>query len=126
MQAIKPRMARRDMEFHGVKLKQGDRVFALLASANADLARITDPERLDIRREGVRHAGYGGGLHLCLGAHLTRVEVEAGLARVLARRSSFSLDVPVQNVRWLARPGMRGPVALPLRIAGARRQPHAA
>jgi cytochrome P450 len=65
-------------------------------------------------------------LHLCLGAHLTRVEVEAGLARVLARRSSFSLDVPVQNVRWLARPGMRGPVALPLRIAGARRQPHAA
>lgn len=122
VQATKPRMARRDMEFHGVKLKRGDRMFGLLASANADPARFTDPERLDIRREGVRHAGYGGGIHLCLGAHLARVEATVGLARILARWSSFSLAVPVQNVRWLARPGMRGPAALPLRIAGARMQ----
>lgn len=126
VQATKPRMARRDMEFHGVELKQGDRVFGLLASANADPARFIDPERLDICREGVRHAGYGGGMHLCLGAHLARVEAEVGLTRILARWPSFSLDVPVQNVRWLARPGMRGPAALPLRVAGARRQPHAA
>jgi cytochrome P450 len=126
VQTTKPRMARRDMEFHGVKLKQGDRVFGLLASANVDPAHFTDPERLDIRREGVRHAGYGGGMHLCLGAHLARVEVEAGLERILARWPSFSLDIPAETVRWLARPGMRGPAALPLRVAGARRQPRAA
>lgn len=116
VQATKPRMARQDMEFHGVHLRQGDRVMGLLASANADPAHFTDPEKLDLRREGVRHAGYGGGMHLCLGMHLARVETEVALERILARWPAFSLAAPADTLRWLARPGMRGPVSLPLRI----------
>jgi cytochrome P450 len=119
-------MARRDMEFHGVSLKQGDRIFGLLASANADPAHFADPETLDLRREGVRHAGYGGGMHLCLGMHLARVETEVALERILARWPAMSLAIPADEVHWLPRPGMRGPTSLPLKIAGAREQSRAA
>lgn len=117
VQATKPRMVRRDMEFYGVQLRQGDRLMGLLASANADPAHFVDPERLDLKRPGVRHAGYGGGMHLCLGMHLARVETEVALERLLARWPSIALAMPVEAIRWLSRPGMRGPLRLPLRIA---------
>lgn len=126
VQATKPRMARHDMEFHGVQLKQGDRVFGLLASANADPARFEEPERLDITRPDVRHAGYGGGMHLCLGMHLARIESEVALERLLARWPAMSLGIPANSVHWLPRPGMRGPTSLPLKIAGSRERPRAA
>jgi cytochrome P450 len=126
VQATKPRMARQDMEFHGVQLKQGDRVFGLLASANADPAHFENPEKLDLRREGVRHAGYGGGMHLCLGMHLAKLETEIALERLLTRWPSMSLAVPADEVRWLRRPGIRGPTSLPLKNVGMRERNRAA
>jgi cytochrome P450 len=114
VQATKPRMARDDMVFHGVELKRGDRIMGLLGGANSDPAHFDRPETLDLQRAGVRHAGYGGGMHLCLGMHLARVETEVALERILARWPSFGLAVPLAEVRWLSRPGVRGPVALPL------------
>jgi cytochrome P450 len=115
VQATKPRMAREDMEFRGVQLKQGDRVMGLLAAANADPDHFEDPERLDIKRPHVRHVGYGGGMHLCLGMHLARLETEVALERILARWPDLEMTTPRTELRWLARPGMRGPIALPLR-----------
>lgn len=114
VQGTKPRMARQDMDFQGVKLRQGDRVMGLLASANSDPAHFDNPETLDLRRPGVRHAGYGGGMHLCLGMHLARIETETALERILARWDRFGLAQPAASLRWLSRPGMRGPQALPL------------
>lgn len=123
VQATKPRMARHDLDFHGVHLKQGDRVMGLLGSANSDPAHFTDPERLDLQRPGVRHAGYGGGMHLCLGMHLARVETEVALERLLARWPSIALATPAGDIRWLPRPGMRGPLRLPLSVTTSQR-PH--
>jgi cytochrome P450 len=117
VQATKPRMARRDMTFHGVKLRQGDRVMGLLASANCDPAHFERPETLDLRRPDIRHAGYGGGMHLCLGMHLARVETEVALERILARWDRIDLATRAEDLRWLPRPGMRGPLALPLAVS---------
>lgn len=52
------------------------------------------------------------GMHLCLGMHLARVETEVALERIFARWADLSLAVPTSDVRWLARPGMRGSVSL--------------
>lgn len=122
VQGTKPRMAREDMEFHGVQLKRGDRVMGWLAAANSDPARFDDPERLDLARPNVRHAGYGGGMHLCLGMHLARIETEVALERIIARWPDLQLAIPPSNVRWLARPGMRGPLALPIANVDAARR----
>ena len=69
--------------------------------------------RADIRRPGVRHAGYGGGIYLA------RVETEVGLERLLLRWPAISLAGRPGDIPWLPRPGMRGPLHLPLEI-GAR------
>jgi cytochrome P450 len=126
VQATKPRMTRKDMEFHGVRLKQGDRVMGLLASANADPVHFSDPLTLDLKRENPRHLGYGGGMHLCLGMHLARLESEIALTRIFERWPDLALAVPASEVRWLARPGMRGPLVLPLKLSMPKARPIAA
>jgi cytochrome P450 len=55
-------------------------------------------------------------MHLCLGMHLARVETEVALERMLARWPEISLASPAADIRWLSRPGMRGPVALQLAV----------
>jgi cytochrome P450 len=126
VQATKPRMAREDMEFYGVRLKRGDRVMGLLGAANCDPDHFENPDMLDLKRVGVRHAGYGGGMHLCLGMHLARVETEVAFERIIARWPAFDIAIPFESVRWSPRPGMRGPVSLPLLIGEARPRARAA
>ncbi len=123
VQFTKPRMARADMTFHGVELKQGDRVMAYLASANCDPAHFPDPERLDFHRPNLRHVGYGGGLHLCLGLHLAQLEAEVALDRILERWPDLALAQDFEDVRWYGRPGLRGPVRLPVRLRRAASLP---
>jgi cytochrome P450 len=63
-------------------------------------------------------------MHLCLGMHLARVETEVAFERMLARWPEIALASPAADIRWLSRPGMRGPVSLPLAIgrSDARRR----
>ena len=55
------------------------------ASANRDERHWEDPARFDIRRENVRHLGFGYGIHACIGQGLARLEGHAILS-ALARR----------------------------------------
>ena len=115
VQATKPRMARHDMEFHGTRLKRGDKVMAMLASANVDPAAFNDPLRFDILRDGKnRHVGFGGGLHLCLGMHLARAEAQIALERLFTRWPAVRIAVPDAELKWQARLGMHGLASLPL------------
>ncbi|MFI8520308.1 cytochrome P450 [Streptomyces sp. NPDC085481] len=77
------RWAQRDTALAGHAIRRGDRVVSVLGSANRDPERFADPERLDVRREAVRHCGFGLGIHYCAGAGLARAEAEAGLAALL-------------------------------------------
>jgi cytochrome P450 len=98
----------------------------LLGAANCDPDHFENPDMLDLKRVGVRHAGYGGGMHLCLGMHLARVETEVAFERIIARWPAFDIAIPFESVRWSPRPGMRGPVSLPLLIGEARPRARAA
>lgn len=60
-------------------------------------------------------------MRLCLGMHLARIETEVALERILARWDTIDLAIPFDDIRWLPRPGMRDPAALPLRAG--RREP---
>ena len=68
------RRTTRDVEVRGVTLPAGDRLLALLGSANRDEEAFDRPDEFIIDREPNRHLGFGMGIHYCLGAPLARLE----------------------------------------------------
>jgi cytochrome P450 len=70
----------------GVELEEGTLIGAVLASANRDPDRFTDPDRFDIGRKEGAHLAFAIGNHFCLGAwfgrHLARVSLDVLLDRL--------------------------------------------
>ena len=70
------RKVTRDTEFHGVQLKQGDMVYALVSGANRDPRAYERADEFVIDRQRNHHMGFANGPHRCLGAHLARRELQ--------------------------------------------------
>jgi len=104
-----------DLMLHGQRLRRGELVLALIASANRDPARHERPEALDITRADPGALSFGSGVHVCLGAALTRLEAEVVFGRLLARWPGLRLAST--EPPWCANPAYRGLAALPLRRA---------
>lgn len=87
------RYATQDVALGGVVIGAGDPVQCMLGAANRDPATFTDPDRFDIHRANANdHVSFGMGRHLCLGAHLARVEAEEVLAVLFDRLPELRLD----------------------------------
>ena len=74
-----------DVELAGVKLAAGSKGVVLYESANFDEAHFGDPDRFDIDRSPNDHLAFGFGPHVCLGASLARLELQAMFDRLLRR-----------------------------------------
>lgn len=69
-----------DVEVAGVPVPRGEKLALLFGSANRDPRVFADPDRLDIARtNAAEHIGFGGGIHVCIGAPLARIELAASL-----------------------------------------------
>jgi cytochrome P450 len=99
----------------GKKIPKGESVLCLLGSANRDPAVYPDrPDRLDITRPKIRPLSFGGGIHLCLGAQLARIEAEVAIATLLRRLPDLRLD-DAENPEWRPTFVLRGLKRLPAR-----------
>ncbi|MFO0576593.1 MAG: cytochrome P450 [Polyangia bacterium] len=110
------RYAVEDLTLHGTRVRRGELVLAVLASANRDPAHFPRPDELDLMREPNRHLAFGYGIHFCLGAPLARMEGQIALELLLQRLPELRLAVPAETLRWRATPVVRGLSALPLRF----------
>jgi cytochrome P450 len=79
------RYAYEDMDVFGTPVARGDKVAALLASANRDETVWTDAATFDPARKALPHSSFGAGLHFCVGAPLARLELDIAL-RTLAQK----------------------------------------
>ncbi len=79
------RIADRTIEVGGCPVHQGESLSTSLAAANRDPAVYPDPDRFDIERDDTHHQAFGGGRHLCLGAHLARLEAQVAILGLLDR-----------------------------------------
>lgn len=68
------RVARKDIEIAGVKIKKGDSVMGFIGSANRDETVFSNANFFDISREKSQNLAFGAGIHLCIGAALSRLE----------------------------------------------------
>jgi cytochrome P450 len=79
------RVAAEDLALHGRRIAAGDRVYLMINAANRDPAVFRNPDAFDPgRADGARQLAFGSGLHVCLGAHLARLEGEVAFPRLLA------------------------------------------
>jgi cytochrome P450 len=108
------RTATTDTELGGATIRAGDKVILWYVSGNRDEAEFDDPEVFDIGRSPNRHLSFGrGGPHLCLGAHLARLEVRIVLAGLAERVRRFELAGEPRRIRSNFTNGLR---ELPVRI----------
>ncbi len=91
------RTATADVGIGGVTVREGQKVAALLGSANRDPAVFADPDSLDVGRADNPHISFGAGVHFCIGAPLARVELQASFGALLGRTSSVELARPARR-----------------------------
>jgi cytochrome P450 len=86
------RVLHEDASFGGRTIPRDTEVWAMLWGANRDPAMFPDPDRFDVERSNAReHLAYGGGVHLCLGAHLARMEGQVAIGALTARTRELAL-----------------------------------
>ena len=69
-----------DFAIGDVPIPRGAKVALLFGSANRDPRIFERPDEFDVGRENAaQHIGFGGGIHVCIGAPLARVELAASL-----------------------------------------------
>src|SRR5438067_6192817 len=94
------------VEIAGVPIPRGAVISMLFGSANRDPRVFTEPDVLDVARpNAAEHIGFGGGIHVCIGAPLARIELEAALLALLERAPE--LELAAEPVRVPA-VGLRG------------------
>jgi cytochrome P450 len=81
-----------DAEVAGVSMRAGQRVVLMLIAANRDEREYPDPERFDVDRRMERHLGLGHGAHVCIGAHVARLEGVVMLQELLRRYPRYEVD----------------------------------
>jgi cytochrome P450 len=80
-----------DVEIGGKTIPANAQVDMCMGSANRDESRWTDSNTFDIRRPRQAHIAFAGGIHMCLGMHLARLETQVMLNSLLDRVANLAL-----------------------------------
>jgi cytochrome P450 len=109
-----------ETELSGVTIPADSKVFLCYASANRDTAQWADADQFRLDRypeapNDADHVAFASGIHLCLGAHLARLEAHVMFDQLAERMASFEQTGDV--IRG-GNPSIRGITHLPVRISG--------
>ena len=98
------RTATADTVIGGVTIQEGQKIAALLGSANRDEEVFENSEAMDLCRDPNNQIGFGAGIHFCLGAPLARLEMQASLPLLMERFPDISLaETPVRRPTFVLR-----------------------
>lgn len=79
------RWALEPVEIDGIQFKRGDKVSLILAAANLDPTKFTDPLTFKPDRAEAANVSFGAGIHFCIGAPLARLELNIVLPLLFRR-----------------------------------------
>ena len=80
-----------EIEIGGKTIPAEAQVDMCMGSANRDETRWTDPNTFDIHRPRQAHIAFAGGIHMCLGMHLARLETRGILNSLFDRVDQLAL-----------------------------------
>jgi cholest-4-en-3-one 26-monooxygenase len=93
------RTATENYLLRGKTIRKGEAVCLFYASGNRDEEVFPDPFVFRIDRDPNPHIGFGMGEHVCLGAHLARLELRHAFSQLSERVSECELTGPPVRVR---------------------------
>jgi len=86
------RVAKEDTELGGVAIPAGSMVLLKYFSSNHDESMFPDPLAFDVTRDNVkRHIAFGFGAHVCIGQHLSRLEMIVAWEELFEHLDNFQL-----------------------------------
>ena len=109
------RNVERDHKLHDKELKKGDRVFAMVSSANRDENIFSEPDIFKIDRSPNRHLTFGYGPHLCIGAALAREEGRIAISNFFQHYPKTKLRAD-NSYQWIDAMVPRGLKTLDVRL----------
>jgi cytochrome P450 len=93
VQYFPTRSALADIEIGGTVIPSGAAVLLLYGAANRDPKQFANPNAFDPTRKNNQHLGWGGGVHVCFGGSLARLEVNTAFDVFLQRVANPRLVV---------------------------------
>ncbi len=93
------RTATEDYELRGKTIKAGQSVCLFYGSGNRDEEVFDAPFEFRVDRQPNPHIGFGMGEHVCLGAHLARLELRHAFAQLAQRLESCEVTGSVERAQ---------------------------
>ena len=91
------RVAREDLEIGDMKISKGNSVMGFIGSANRDETVFVNANLFDISREKSQNLSFGAGIHLCIGAALSRLESSIVLRELVSLYPNSDLEPTYQE-----------------------------
>jgi cytochrome P450 len=110
---VQARVVMKPVTLYGQTLEPGTKILLLTASACRDERQYRNPDQFDIHR-AAKHVAFGQGVHFCLGAALTRLEVRIALEELLKRFPRWTVDK--ENAEHVHTSTVRGFRRLPITV----------
>jgi pimeloyl-[acyl-carrier protein] synthase len=114
MSTAQSRMVAQDFEWQGQQLRCGDLVYLVIAGANRDPKKFSDPERLDAERPQDGNLTFGPGLHMCIGHLVAKMQLEEFFTALFARFGG--IEVLDSTLDWHSSLAFRGLRSLNARL----------
>ena len=107
------RTATADTQLGEVTVKAGEKVGAMLGSANRDDDVFQNAQSFDIKRTPNTHIAFGAGIHFCIGAPLARLEMNTSLPMLFEKFPKLQLaGEPQQRPTFV----LRGYETIPVNV----------
>ena len=85
MSSAQPRLAARDFEWRGRKIRQHDLVMLMIAGGNRDPHVFPDPDAMQLTRRNDLSLTFGPGVHHCIGHLLAKLQLSEFFAALTQR-----------------------------------------
>jgi cytochrome P450 len=110
------RLVTEDTELAGYPLPKGAVVDLCLGAANRDPGRWSDPHTYDLFRPLLRHVGFAGGPHTCLGMFVAQSEMTVAINALLDTFPDIRFDPDFETPRITGGAELRGVSHLNVRL----------
>lgn len=106
-----------EVELGGQKLPKGAHLLVLYASGNDDETQFECPRDFNLNRGNLgKHVAFGVGVHRCIGASLSRMEIKVSAREIVKRLGDIKLAIAVEDITYLPTVATHSIERLPLTL----------